>query len=87
MRENEMAVIRRRLKDTSFEVSVELSPPEYAHFRFVEGGRPCVSMPMDIEIMREMIKLAAHFERPGWREIPFALEDEARDAAEMAGEG
>jgi len=82
MEEEKKTIITRKLKGTSFTVVLVLDQVEYQHFLLAEGRRPGVSMPMDINMMREMTALATHFERP--RPYP-VVEDEARDAMEMAG--
>lgn len=80
-----MPTIIRTLRNTRFTARVKLTPEEYAHLEMAEGRRPVVSMPMDINLMRDAIALIAHFETPGRKEVVNLVEDEARDATEIAG--
>jgi hypothetical protein len=65
-----MITIIRKLKGTSKEARVGLTGEEYAHLQFIEHQRPNLSMPMDIQMMREMNDLIAHFETPGQKALP-----------------
>jgi hypothetical protein len=86
--EEEKTIIRRRLKGTPFLVAVELDMVQYQHFLVAEGRWPTVSMPMDVNVMREMVVLRAHFVTQTWQDVTDLIEfveDEARDAAEIVG--
>jgi hypothetical protein len=61
---------------------LKLTEEQYAHLQFVEGHSPGLHVPLDMDILRDMQRLAAHFERPG----PVLVEDEARNAMEMVEE-
>jgi hypothetical protein len=72
MMEEEKTIITRKLRGTPFLVAVELDMVQYQHFLMATGRQPTVSMPMDIQVMREVSALVT-------------CSDEVRDAAKMAG--
>jgi hypothetical protein len=67
-----MIVIRRTLK---------LTGEQYAHLQFVQGQRPSLHTPLDMNVYRDMRRLAMYLRT----EVPVIVEDEVRDAMEMVG--
>jgi hypothetical protein len=80
-----MIIIKRILKGTSFEVTVELNEVQYAHFQLVTGQIPGLHISLDQNLAGEMAALAAHFRRrpEPLKMATLHLEDEVWDAMKM----